>query len=249
MLYGDTEHGERGSLWAVGLGATIVLHAGIIAAVVVGAKQAREKRVDDRFTLGQVVDVQAVKFGKPRDLSFLPHKQAVVLDKGPKPQIKLTENAQALPHLKDPNEKPPDVDDPLKRTHAEQFKNMTDQPEQAGAEDEGDPNGVRGGTAAVGKGPVYYQHLLAAVQNVWSVPTTIRDTDLAKLKAMACFKIDPAGKITEVGIKKSSGSDLYDSTLLDALGKVKDSWNEPPTPDVKDAVTSDGVCMNFTPIR
>ena len=248
-MYGETEHGERGSMWAVGFAATVVLHVGIIVGVILGARHDQKRPIDDRFVGGQVVNVEAVKFGKPRDLSFLPHKEAVVVDKGPKPQIKLTENDKALPHLKDPNEKPPAVDDPLKHTHAEAFKNLIDQTEQAGAESEGDPNGVKGGTASVGRGPVYYQHLKAAVQNAWSVPTTISDSDLAKLSAMACFKIDETGKITEVAIKKGSGNDRFDNTLLDALGAVKETWSEAPTSDVKEAVTTEGVCINFNPSR
>jgi colicin import membrane protein/protein TonB len=192
------------------------------------------------------VDVQAVKFGKPRDLSFLPHKELVQLNKGPKPKLALTENANALPKPPKPDDKKPDEEDPLKRTHAELFKNATDQ-EQKGTVEEGDPNGLKGGTATVGKGPVYYQHLQAAVQNAWVVPTTIAEDRLTRLKATACIKIAADGKIVERALRSSSGDDRFDATLMQAIDSIQQF--EPPTADVKDTVTSDGVCMNFAKSR
>lgn len=186
---GSVQRGS-GANWGIGLVITLLLHGGIIGGVLIvqhmdaSAGHAPLIPVD-----GQVVDVQAVKFGKPRDLSFLPHKEAVIHSKGPKPKLALTENEKALPHLKDPNDKTPQIDDPLKTEHSKMFENV-DEPEQPGVQEEGDPNGVKGGNALVGKGPVYLQHLVAAVQNVWTVPTTISDEKLAKLKAMACITID-----------------------------------------------------------
>jgi hypothetical protein len=247
--YADkVRHGKPGALWLVGLAATAVLHGAIVASVWALRGEAKAHPLASPLA-GQVVDVQAVKFGKPRDLSFLPHKQAVLATKGPRPKIALTENERALPRPPKPDDKEPDQvdDDPLKRTRAQEFKNMTDEP-QAGVEDEGDPNGVRGGNATVGKGPLYYQHLMAAVRNAWTVPTTIPERELQRLQAQACFKIDASGHITEIGIRKPSSNDRYDATLLDALGRVKEEWNTPPTPDVRAAVTGEGVCMNFTAI-
>ncbi len=55
--------------------------------------------------------------------------------------------------------------------------------------------------------------------------------------------IDSSGKIVDPKLKTSSGDDGFDSTLLNALGSIKDF--EAPTPDVKELVAN-GVCMNFT---
>jgi TonB C terminal len=243
-LYGEHPT-KRGLSVTMGLIATALLHGGIIGVVWFGRARAEAEK-KPAFMDGQVVDVQAVKFGKKRDLSFLPHKEMVIHDKGPKPKIALTENDHALPHMKDPNDKPPEEEDPLKRTH--RFDNVNDQPEQKGVEEEGDPNGVKGGTATVGKGPVYLQHLQAAVQNAWVVPTTITDEQLARLEAQACVKIDRnTSKIGEIGMHKTSKDDRFDATLLDALGKVKDSFAEPLTDDVKKLLSDDGtICMRFT---
>ncbi len=232
----------QSTMWGIGLTTTVVLHGLIIGFVVVGSRFGRGAAEAAQFR--QVVDVEAVKFGKKRDLSFLPHKQAVVANHGPAPLVNLTDNAQALPRPPGPEQKPPEVVDPLQTSHSKLFQNL-DEPEQPGAAEEGDPNGLRGGTALVGKGPIYYQHLKAAVQNAWSVPTTIPEKDLQRLAAQACFKIDGDGKMIKVEISRPSGNERYDATLVDALAAVKATWNEPPTPDVKEAVTTDGVCINF----
>ena len=231
-------------LWS----AALALHGALLASILVG--RASAQRVARPQEFGQVVDVQAVKFGKPRDLSFLPHKEAPPVPK-PKPKLALTENEHALPKLKNPDDKDKPVEeDPLKKVHT--FDNPEAAPENTGsAVEEGDENGLRGGNATVGKGPVYLQHLVAAIQNAWIVPTSFTDAQLRRLKAQACIKIDGEGKITEFKISETSGSERFDNTLLDALGSIKQF--EPPTnerlmpggPTVKDAVTGDGVCLNF----
>ena len=248
-LRGDHRGGGR-VLFIGGLIATFLVHAGILFSVWLGRAHAGTTVAQPAF--GTIVDVQAVKFGKPRDMSFLPHKEAPPPPRD-KPKLTLTQNEKALPKLKDPNE-PKDTtpidDDPLKRTHAKDFQNMADPENTGSAVEEGDPNGLKGGTSTVGKGPVYLQHLQAAIQNAWVVPTTISDKDLLKLKAQACIKMDATGKLTEYKLSQTSGNERFDATLLDALASMKQF--DPPTDEevakgvtVKSVVTSDGICMNF----
>src|ERR1700754_3926122 len=85
----------------VGLGATIALHGALLASILTG--RAPAERVARQQEFGQVVDVKAVKFGKPRDLSFLPHKEAPPTPR-PRPKLALTENEHALPKIKNPEE-------------------------------------------------------------------------------------------------------------------------------------------------
>ena len=238
-----------GVLIVFGLGATIVLH-GVLLATILGGR-ASAQRVARPQEFGQVVDVQAVKFGKPRDLSFLPHKEAPPTPR-PKPKLALTQNEHALPRIKNPDEPDKPVEeDPLKKVHKFDDNPTADPANTGSAVEEGDENGLRGGTATVGKGPIYLQHLVAAIQNAWIVPTSFTDAQLRRLKAQACIKIDAEGKITEFKISESSNSDRFDSTLLDALASIKQF--DPPTnerlmpggPTIKEAVTGDGVCLNF----
>jgi outer membrane biosynthesis protein TonB len=234
-------------MMALGLVATLGIHGALILSVVIGGWHKGAQAAQP--VLGQVVDVQAVKFGKPRDLSFLPHKAPPKVAK-PKPKIALTQNEQALPRLKPPEaeEKRDPNEDPLERLKALGRKFDTGEEGSTGSnEEEGDPNGLKGGTATVGRGPVYYQHLQAAVQNAWVVPTTISDNDLGRLKAQACIKINEAGKIVESHLSQASGNERFDATLLEAINRIQDF--EPPTPDVREVVTSQGVCMNFSKSR
>ena len=237
-----------GALIVFGLLATLGLHGLLLVGVMVG--RANAARVHRPQEFGQLVEVQAVKFGKPRDLSFLPHKAAPPTPK-PRPKIALTEDEHALPSLKNPElPQAPVEDDPLKRVH--KFDDPTADPANTGsAVEEGDENGLRGGTASVSKGPVYLQHLVAAVQNAWNVPPSFTDAQMRRLKPTACFHIDADGKIVEFHISEPSGNDRYDALLLDAFASIKQF--DPPTderitpggPTVKQAVTGDGVCLIF----
>lgn len=232
-----------------GLGATVALHGALLGSIFHG--RANAERVHRPQEFGQFVEVQAVKFGKKRDMSFLPHKEAPPVPR-PKPKLALTENEHALPTLKDPNKlETPVEDDPLKRVHKFDDNPTADPANTGTAVEEGDENGLRGGTATVGKGPVYLQHLVAAVQNAWNVPPTFTDAQMRRLKPAACFKMDAEGKILEFHISQPSGNDRYDALLLDAFASIKQF--EPPTDErltpggltVKQAVTGEGVCLIF----
>lgn len=246
MMMREPERPGGKQMFALGLVATLGVHGALVLAVVVGGWHKGAQAAQP--VIGQVVDVQAVKFGKPRDLSFLPHKAPPKIS-SPKPKIALTQNDRALPRLKTPEEEKRDPnEDPLERLKALGRKFDTGEEGSTGSrEEEGDPNGIVGGQATVGRGPVYYQHLQAAVQNAWVVPTTISEDDLGRLKAQACIKINEAGKIVESHLSQSSGNERFDATLVEAINRIQDF--EPPTPDVREVVTSQGVCMNFSKSR
>lgn len=236
-----------GLLIAFGLGATLLLHGLLIGLLLAG--QAGASHVAPAQHFGQVVDVQAVKFGKPRDLRFLPHKEAPPPPR-PQPKLALTTDEQALPHLKTPEELPRLPSDPA--TPLPRALDPSAAPDNTGsAVEEGDPNGLRGGTSTVGKGPVYLQHLVAAVQNAWVVPTSITEAQLLRLKAQACLHVDETGKVTAFALSQASGNARFDASLLDALATLRQL--EPPTderiapggPTVKEALRGDGVCLNF----
>lgn len=229
-------------LFAGGLAATCLIHGAIVALVLVA--RARAGQVSAGPVLGQVIEVEAVKFGKPRDTKFLPHKKAPPPPQEPK-VVKLTDDEQAKPAPKPPPEPPKELPrlDPLLQTHARQFEHLADPENTGSAVEEGDPEGLRGGTATEGKGPIYLQHLVARVQNAWVVPTTISDEQLAKLKAQACMKIDATGKIGNLTISASSGNATFDSTLLTALGSI--GRFEPPSDDLKETLANEGICLNF----
>lgn len=177
------------------------------------------------------VDAQLVRFGKPRDLSFLPHKEGHVKDKPP--EIKVAKDLNALPHLEKKDE-PKDVD-PLKKTHAEQFKQMDDN-EGVQPSNEGSLTGSRAGTATEAKGDPYILQLVDMIGSAWSVPTTLSDAQLAKLTAVACLTISESGALTSYKIVQPSGNSQFDSSLDAALSTTK---KLPPPPD-RDLQTPNG---------
>jgi|SRR5579883_1606959 len=221
---------------------TVLVHGGILVAAWISNAHAGAPPLAQ---MGPVIEVQAVRFGKPRDMSFLPHKAAAP-KRQPTPKIALTNNEKALPKLKDPN-KPEEKtqDDLLKKTHENLFKDLPDDENEnntGSVAPEGDPNGVKGGSATQGKGPIYLQHLVAAVQNAWEVPTTIPDEQLKKLVGIVYFKIDESGNVSDLKLQQSSGNPSFDSTLLAAFASIKKF--DPPDAEVR-SMLAEGVALRF----
>ena len=134
----------RDPLFLVGIGVTAVIHLGVF-----GGLWLTRAKAADRPPLGPgtFVDAQLVRFGKPRDLSFLPHKEGSVPRSGPPVGLKIATDANARP-VTEKTEKPPEVVDPLKKTHAELFKQLNDDRPPAVATEEGSLTGSRAGTAS-----------------------------------------------------------------------------------------------------
>src|SRR5207237_10422395 len=139
----------------------------------------------------------------------LPHKQGVVKDKGPQEAIKVAKDLNALPHLKD--DKPPDEIDPLKKTHANLFKNLKDpdQPEGFQEAGEGSPTGSRAGTATEPKGDPYILALIDQIGSAWTLPTTIKDSELTNLSADVCLTIVGGGALAHFQFVRKSGNSQF----------------------------------------
>jgi hypothetical protein len=206
----------------VGLLVTVLVHAGVLGFVWLSH---RKNDSNDKPVLGAFVDAQLVKFGKPRDMTFLPHKEGVVKNKVQKAEIKIAKDENAP--INTEKEIKAEVD-PLKKTHAELFKDLkdTDQPE-APAELGGSLQGSRAGTATEAKGDPYIQQLIDQIGSAWSVPTTIRDAELKDLSADVCLTIDGSGALTGFTFMRKSGNGQFDGSLEATLGTIK-SLPAPP---------------------
>ena len=206
----------------LGLLVTVGIHVGVF-----GAMWVMRTRAEAKPQLGPSVfiDAQLVKFGKPRDLRFLPHKQGKV--KPPPDAIKIAKSDKALPRLDDKKD-PPKETDPLKKTHAELFKDLPDQPEGFQEANEGQLNGSRAGTATEAKGDPYILSLIDRIGSSWTVPTTIKDAELAKLSALVCLDIADDGTLRGYKFTQKSGNSQFDSSLDAALSTIK---SVPAPPD------------------
>lgn len=200
----------------LGVLVTIAVHLGIV-----GTVWFEHARAATRPPLGPgtYVDAQLVKFGRPRDLSFLPHKQGQMKPTAPPEAIKVARTADDPPAPKKPAEK---VEiDPLKRTHAEAFKRLTDDDQPPiKAETGGSLSGSRAGTATEARGDPYILSLIDVIGSAWRVPTTIKESELAGLSADVCLTIDEAGKLVHFEFTRRSGSSQFDSSLEATLGII-----------------------------
>jgi hypothetical protein len=206
---------SRDSLRTPALLVTVGLHLGVVVALLVMRVAGNSHPT---LQPGAFVDAQLVRFGKPRDLSFLPHKQGVIKNKGPQEAIKVARDLNDLPHLD--NQKKPDEIDPLKRTRAEMFKQLDDQPEGVDNQ-EGSLTGSRAGTASEAKGDPYILQLVDTIGSAWTVPTTIKGDQLAALNAEVCLTISESGALTNYRVNRGSGNSQFDSSLQASLSTLK----------------------------
>lgn len=241
-----TEARDPLRFWAILL--TVVLHAGVLGGAVIMRLFSFHHAT---IVPSSYVDAQLVRFGKPRDLSFLPHKEGHVKDKPP--EIKVAKDMNALPHIEEKKE-PKDVD-PLKKTHAEQFKNLQDETEGVQPQNVGSLTGSRAGTASEAKGDPYILQLVDQVGSVWTVPTTLTDAQLANLTADVCLTISESGAFTTYKIVRKSGNSQFDSSLDAALSTIK-HFPAPPDRDIatpagprnlRDAATHGRLCATVSP--
>jgi hypothetical protein len=226
-------------LFFAGMGITVVVHVGVL----VGYFATHIKKDEGPpLLVGNFVDAQLVKFGKPRDLTFLPHKSGVVKDKGPVEGLKVAKDINAAPSKKD--DKPPEEIDPRKKTRAQLFKNLKDEPEGFQDPGEGSPTGSRAGTATEAKGDPYILALIDQIGTAWSVPTTIKDSELANLSADVCLTIAGDGTLTKSTFIRKSGNSQFDSSLDATLGTIK---KLPAPPDrFRDVAARGRLCPTFS---
>lgn len=209
-----------------GLIVTAAAHLGVLGALLLNEHKGPEQPL---LQPGNFVTAQLVRFGHPRDLKFLPHKQGRVITKGPKQTIKIAKDLHALPHL-DKDDKPPDQTDPLKKTHAEMFKDLNQDDPVVPDDDNnvGSLTGSRAGTASEASGDPYIQQLMDVIGTSWQVPTTIRTSELSKLSADVCLTISDSGAFLRYQIVRKSGNSQFDSSLDATLAMLK---KLPPPPD------------------
>jgi hypothetical protein len=228
----------KGAAFFMGLFITAALHGGLLGFVWLTRQTAEAAKP---ILVGNFVDAQLVKFGRPRDLKFLPHKQGAQKTAPPE-GIKVAKDMNALPRLDKEKENKAEID-PLKKTRAELFKKMIDEPEGFDDPGVGSPTGSRAGTATEAKGDPYILSLIDQIGTAWKVPTTIKDAQLRDLSADVCLTIAESGRLTRFEFIRKSGSSQFDSSLEATLGTIKDL---PAPPDRWKAVAGRGrLCPTF----
>src|SRR4030095_5828359 len=92
------ERRSSGVFVFIGILMTLAVHLGVVGGLLLSRAVAQNA---PPLGPGSYLDAQLVKFGKPRDLSFLPHKQGQVKVTGPPEGLQIATSADAKPKTKD----------------------------------------------------------------------------------------------------------------------------------------------------
>jgi TonB family protein len=217
-------------LLVVGIVITVVLHGGMAVAIVYERKdEAKSPAEAPRdFVVAKLARLGTKR--PPNWLPVIPVRKAA----GPKAGIRLSHDANAATKKKEDERREAVAE--AKAIHRADNLAKVFAEAQKEADQEGDPRGSPFGTAAEATpGDEYATACAEAVQKVWTVPPDILlpDAKLAHLSAQVRVIIDGRGKVYDAQVKESSRNKYFDSSLKDALGRLK-SLPAPPKSLVKD---------------
>ncbi len=106
---------------------------------------------------------------------------------------------------------------------------------------DGDPNG----NSAIQEGERYFGLLKAQVQRNYDVSQTIPEQERLHLKAQVIVLIGRTGDVLKVQLARSSGNELFDSSVLAAVKKA--SPFAPPPDHLRDPLQKKGIALEFRP--
>lgn len=183
--------------------------------------------------LQEVMAAEFVKLGKPFDPTKLPQRKVPPVAKRKPDGVVVSKDAQEKPK---PEE---DKKDKPKESTASLLDNLVDRTkdfaEDVKVEEEGDPEGIAGGTANEAKlGNIYAGKLSVFFRRGWSVPNVVQNRD--GLTATAAVKVSSDGHVETVAIENSSGDPLFDQSVVDRITELiqaNETIPEPP-PEIAD---------------
>ncbi len=113
-------------------------------------------------------------------------------------------------------------------------------PDTSGAVD-----GDIAGDSAQAEGERYYGQLTAQVKRFYDVSETIPDQERVRLVAQVAMFIDPNGQLARFRLAKSSGNDLFDSSVLAAVKRAAPF--APPPDHLRNTLQKYGIVLQFRP--
>jgi TonB family protein len=203
----------------------------------------------------QPIKASLVRLGKPRDEKLLPRKE-----EPPPPSEEPVKEAPPAP--KPPEPKPaavaiPDAKADASRKSGTAEKSAADRRKQLLSalsrtskgthpeELEGQPDGDPGGDSATAEGERYFGLLRAQIQRNYDVSQTIPEQERMHLKAQVAVLIGRSGEVLRVQLSRSSGNQLFDSSVLAAVKKA--SPFSPPPDHLRDPLQRRGIALEFRP--
>lgn len=177
----------------------------------------------------EITEAELVRLGKPFDPRKLPSRKVPPVAKAPPDSVVVSQDPR-----EPPPEKPDEKKERPKEAKVSALDNLIDRTkefaEDVEYEQEGDPQGLREGTATKkGEGDLYAGQLSLFFRRNWALPNVVQNPD--KLVAEVFVDVTEGGQVTDVKIAKPSGDPYFDQSLLDAiepLVKERASIPEPP---------------------
>ena len=119
--------------------------------------------------------------------------------------------------------------------------NKTGKAEELEGQADGDPNG----DSAKQEGERYYGLLISVVKRNYDVSNSIAEAERRRLHAIVNVRIAATGQLLDVKLATSSGNDLFDGAVLEAVRKAA-PFSAPPE-HLRDDLKKTGVAFDFTP--
>ncbi len=161
-----------------------------------------------------VIAAEFVRLGKPLDPKKLPTRQVPPVAKAKPDGVVVSKDARE-PVEKKPEEKKDKVD--AQQSLLDNLVDRTkDFAEDVEYEREGDPNGLREGTATEAReGDLYRGQLLLFFRRPWTVPNVVQN--MSSKSCVVSVNVAQDGRLKSVALSKSSGDPLFDQSAIDAV--------------------------------
>lgn len=208
----------------------------------------------------QPIKASLVRLGKPRDpklLPRIPEAPAEAQQKAPTPEPPKPEEPKPIP-VPDPKavSLSPNPKQTPERSSADRRKQLLSafgrSSKASGSrtaksieELEGQPEGDPYGDSATQEGERYFGLLKAQIQQRYDVSQTIPEQERLHLKAQVHLQIGRTGEVVKVELAKSSGNELFDTSVVAAVKKA--SPFSPPPEHLRDALQHRGIALEFRP--
>jgi TonB family protein len=221
-----------------GIFVTLAIHAGLGWLIWYGSVKAEQAEPHER----EIMITQMIKFGTKREKFWLPR-----ITEPPKPKvveetIKVAEDPNAKPTVKEEKKDKPKEAEPSKKLQ-EVLNRRRAMFQNSEESTEGDPNGDRNSNSNTAtEGDPYATAIYNAVRNNWSVPTGLSLGDVLNFDAYITVRIAEDGTLLEPRLKKSSGNGLFDDSCLQAVQATR---HVPPPPPSQRAKYRRGLTLDF----
>lgn len=173
----------------------------------------------------RIVEARFVRKGIKKEPNKLPDRIVPKKSTAPDDSTVVSKNMNPEPPEKKKEEKPEQSEEDL----LTRFGDIHKFAEIAEQEQEGDPEGIEGGTETEAQaGNIYAGQLAVFFRRGWTIPNTI--TDASKLAVVFDVEITRDGRIGDFKLLKTSGVPLFDQSGEDRLQYLRSNGMTVPDP-------------------